>query len=223
MPNIKPWALIVDDHPIYRSGLKSVLLKTYKFFKIKEAPNGMEALKILADIPQIQVVFMDIEMPVMNGVEASKKILKLYPDIKIIVTTMFSEPKYISEMVSINVSAYILKDSSLGEITKAVEMVLDNQPYYSAKIQDIIITGYKGKKRNKVEPTLDLITNSQKQVLTLLCNQYSNSEIAKELDVSELTIKRHRQDLLERTNSKNFAGLIIFAIEHGLYDVKKKF
>ncbi len=222
MSNNKPWALIVDDHPMYSAGLKNALSKTYKFDKIEEASNGKAAVDMIKINPKIDVIFMDIDMPIMNGVEASKLILEYNPQIKIIVTTMFSEPKYIKQMVQLNVIGYLLKDSNLGEITKALDMVLDNQQYYSPKVQVLILDAYKEiDKRKKPNTTQDEITNSQKQVLALLCLQHSNAEIAKKLSISELTVKRHRQDLLERTGSKNLAGLIIYAIENNIYSIKK--
>ncbi len=222
MSKNKPWALIVDDHPMYSAGLKNALLKTYKFNKIEEAPNGQVAVDKIQANPKIEVVFMDIDMPVMNGAEASKIILEQKPQTKIIITTMFSEPRYIKEMVNLNVFGYLLKDSNLAEITKALDMVLDNQPYYSPKIQGLIVDAYKEiDKRKETNTTQGDITKSQKQVLELLCQQHSNTEIAEKLSISELTVKRHRQDLLERTNSKNLAGLIIYAIENDIYSIKK--
>ena len=222
MSNNKPWALIVDDHPMFSAGLKNALYKTYKFDKIEEAANGQAAVDLVRVNSKIDVIFMDIDMPIMNGVEASKLILEHKPQVKIIIITMFSEPKYIKEMVQLNVIGYLLKDSTLGEITKALDMVLDNQPYYSPKIQALIVEAYKEiDKRKEPFAVQEEITKSQKQVLELLCQQHSNTEIAKKLNISELTVKRHRQDLLERTNSKNLAGLIIYAIANDIYSIKK--
>lgn len=222
MSKNKPWALIVDDHPMYSAGLKNALFKTYKFDKIEEAANGQAAVDLVRVNSKIDVIFMDIDMPIMNGVEASKLILEQKPQVKIIVTTMFSEPKYIKEMVKLDVCAYLLKDSTLGEITKALEMVLDNQHYYSPKIQALIIEAYKEiDKRKEPNALQEEITKGQKQVLELLCQQHSNTEIAKKMSISELTVKRHRQNLLERTNSKNLVGLIIYAIANDIYSITK--
>jgi|DEB19_MinimDraft_2_1074335.scaffolds.fasta_scaffold38455_1 DNA-binding NarL/FixJ family response regulator len=219
MANSKIQLLVVDDHPIFRKGLLNVLSKTNRFSRTHEASNGAEAIEILGKFPQIEMIFLDIEMPIMNGVEAAKIILAQHPNLKIIVTTMFCEPKYIHEMCKQKVSAYILKDSKMNEITKAIDMVLDGQQYYSKKVQDVIVSGYQNDNKKQKE-TEDLkITVSQKQVLLLLCKQYSNIEIAHELHISELTVKRHRQDLLDRTGSRNLAGLIIYAIENNIYSL----
>jgi DNA-binding NarL/FixJ family response regulator len=215
-------ALVVDDHPLFLNGLKNVLLKTHRFSKIYEATNGQEAIDTVEKHPEIDLIFLDIEMPILNGVEASKILLKNFPSLKIIISTMFCEPKYIFQMIDSNVSGYILKDSKIEEIKKAVDMVLDNQTYYSAKVQNVIIAGYQNQKKGYSSDDISL-TKSQTQVLLYLCQQYSNAEIAHELNVSELTVKRHRQDLLEKTNSKNLAGLIIFAIERGIYSVNNHF
>lgn len=222
MSKNKPWALIVDDHPMYSAGLRNAIRKTYKFDKIEEAANGKIAVDLVMVNPKIDVVFMDINMPIMNGVEAAKIIIENKPQVKIIVTTMFSEPKYIKEMVKLNICGYILKDSTLGEITKAIDMVLDNQQYYSPKIQNIIVDAFKEVDKRKVGIELkEEITKSQKQILELLCQQYSNTEIAEKLNISELTVKRHRHDLFERTAARNLVGLIIYAIENDIYSIKK--
>jgi DNA-binding NarL/FixJ family response regulator len=215
------YALVVDDHPMYRDGLKNTILKTNKFSKVLEASNGQESLELIKKTPQVSVVFMDIEMPVMNGVEAAKLILKEKSNLKIIVTTMFSEPQYVKEMIALNVSGYILKDSSRAEITKALSMVIDDQNYFSPKVQKLIADMHlmDEKTNHTLKPTGEKneVTSSQKKILELLCRQYSNADIAEELGISELTVKRHRQDLLLRTESRNFAGLIVYAIKNDIY------
>lgn len=220
MKKNKMQVLVVDDHPIFRKGLINVLNKTNRLTKTFEASNGKEAIEMIANHPDIEVIFMDINMPLINGIEATKTILAKNPSKKVIVNTMSCDQKHIHQMIESNVSGYILKDGKMTEITKALDLVLDNQTYFSPKVQELILHGYQdlinGKKTPKKSDGF-IITKSQKQVLKLLCKQYSNTEIANELKVSELTVRRHRQDLLERTNSKNLVGLIIYAIENNIH------
>ena len=202
--------LIVDDHPLFRTGLKNVLLKMHLFQKIHEAKDGLDALNKINEIP-IDLVFMDVDMPNMNGVEATKQISVLAPHIKIIAITMFCEPKYVLEMLKSNVAAYLVKDSPPTEITRAIQLVLQGDQYYSSKVQEIIVNSAKDNDNISKEVA---ITATQKEVLVLLCNQYSTNEIVEQLKIARNTVNRHRQELLDRTQAKNLAGLVIYALKH---------
>ncbi|MDP1728446.1 MAG: response regulator transcription factor [Bacteroidota bacterium] len=210
---------MVDDHPIFRKGLKNVLIKTHLVARIFEAGNGLEAIELIKK-EAIDLVMMDIDMPEMNGVEATAKILKIKPSIKIIALTMYCEPKYVYELCKKGAKGYLLKDSPTSEICKAINMVLTNQEYYSSKVQSILVKVYRD--YDKELPKFDTsnkITKAQKEVLILLCQQNSTEDIAQKLHISSNTVNRHRQDLLYRTGSINLAGLVIYAIEHELIEV----
>jgi DNA-binding NarL/FixJ family response regulator len=212
--------LIVDDHPVYRSGLRNVLSKTHFFSRIYEAENGIEALEV-ARLNEVDLVIMDIDMPGMNGVEATLKIRALRPEIKVIALTMFCNPLYIYEISRNGARGYLLKDAPTHEISKAIYMVLNDEEYYSARVQHILAKVYRDYDESlpRYDPSL-VITRAQLDVLLLLCRQHSSEEIANELNISLNTVHRHRQDLLDRTGSRNLAGLVIYAIEHGLVHVK---
>lgn len=213
--------LITDDHPVYRSGLKNILRKTGLFDRIFEASNGKEAVSTV-EKEDIAVVMMDIEMDVMNGVDATAAILKIKPLTKVVALTMFSEPKFIYQICKNGAKGYLLKDAHPVEITKAINMILNDEEYYSPRIQSILAQVYRDLDRAlpKFDPD-NIITTAQSNVLKLLCAQYSSEEIANELGLSVKTVNRHRQDLLLRTKSINLAGLVIYAIEHSLIKVNR--
>ena len=162
------------------------------------------------EIP-IDLVFMDVDMPNMNGVEATKQISLIAPHVKIIAITMFCEPKYVLEMLKSNVAAYLVKDSPPTEITRAIQLVLQGDQYYSSKVQEIIVNSAKDNDSIAKEFA---ITATQREVLILLCKQYSTNEIVEKLNIARNTVNRHRQELLDRTQAKNLAGLVIYALKH---------
>ncbi len=214
--------LLTDDHPVFRNGLKNILRKTNYFDKIFEASNGTEAMKIVEE-EEIDIIMMDIEMEGMNGIEATRNILAMKPEIKVVTLTMFCDPKKIYEMCKSGVKGYLLKDANPREITKAVSMILDNEEYYSPRVQSILANVYRDFDHSLPEYDQDhQITKAQTDVLKLLCKQYSSEEIAAELEISTKTVHRHRHDLLIRTESINLAGLVIYAMEHGILKVNMK-
>jgi DNA-binding NarL/FixJ family response regulator len=214
--------LIVDDHPIFKTGLNTVLKRTLGMATIYEANNGLEAIEIVKS-NHIDLILMDISMPEMNGVEATAQILKLKPEIKIIALTMFCDSRYIYGFFKSGAKGYLLKDATQQEIDKAINMVLNGDEYYSPKVQLILASVYKDYESQVTPSKLGVeLTQKQKEVLRLLCKQYSSEEIAEELHISVFTVRRHRQDLLDRTMSTNLAGLVIYAIEQGIIYVGVK-
>lgn len=214
--------LIVDDHPIYKTGLTTVLKRTLGTVTVSEANNGLEAIEVVKN-NHIDLVLMDISMPEMNGVEATAQILKWKPDIKIMALTMYCDSRYVYGFFKNGAKGYLLKDADQQEIAKAIKMVLHGDEYYSPKVQLILASVYKDYDNDAdSKQVTEEITTMQKEVLRLLCKQYSSEEIADELHISVFTVRRHRQDLLDRTKSTNLAGLVIYAIEQGIIYVGVK-
>ncbi len=211
--------LIVDDHPIFRNGLKNVLRKMPFVSKIHQAINGVEAIKMLKTL-KVEIILMDIDMPEMNGLEASAFIGKEHPEIKIIVLTMLCEPKLIYGMLKNGVSGFLLKDGDPHEISRALRAVSKDDSYFSPPVQAILTDVYRDYDHSL--PPYDpnhKMSPAQTEVLLLLCKQYSSAEIAEELNITIHTVHRHRQDLMQNSGSKNLVGLVIYAIEHGLLKI----
>ncbi len=212
-----PDIIIVDDHLIFRQGLKSLIATENIANVIGEASNGLEFIKLLAYLKP-DIVLMDIDMPHMNGMEATQKALELYPDLKIIAFTMFGDEEYYYKMIDMGVKGFILKSSGINELEKAIEDILLGESYFSNELLRKIITNL-GRNNIKRNAEVGRLTPREMEVLRYICNGDNNEEIAQKLYISAKTIKSHRANLLEKTNCKNTPALILFSIKHKLIEL----
>jgi DNA-binding NarL/FixJ family response regulator len=212
-----PDIIIVDDHLIFRQGLKSLIASENIANVIGEASNGLEFIKLLTYLKP-DIVLMDIDMPYMNGMEATQKALELYPDLKIIAFTMFSDEEYYYKMIDMGVKGFILKSSGINELEKAIEDILLGESYFSNELLRKIITNL-GRNNIKRNAEIGRLTPREMEVLRHICNGDNNEEIAQKLYISAKTIKSHRANLLEKTNCKNTPALILFSIKHKLIEL----
>lgn len=218
---MKPDLIIVDDHLIFRQGLKSLITIENFASVIGEASNGKEFLELLIHLKP-DLVLMDIDMPHMNGMEATQKALELIPDLKIIAFTMFSDEDYYYKMIDLGVKGFILKSSGINELEKAIQDVMEGESYFSNEVLRKIINNIGRKSSNKSTENISL-TNREKEVLQQICLGFNNDEIAGKLFISPMTIKSHRSNLLEKTGCKNTPALILFAIKNKMVDLKTNF
>jgi DNA-binding NarL/FixJ family response regulator len=212
--------LIADDHQLFRDGLKATLKKIDFVETVITAESGLDAISQFEQNPDTAVILMDIEMPEMNGIEASKQLLAKYPDIKIFALTMHTSSRYIMELYDIGVNGYILKNTNKQELTKALDHAKQGEQYYSKDVQETLFKTLLN--RDKGTKSMDAplkISAREIEILTLICEQYSSEEIADRLFISAKTVKRHRQILFEKTGSKNLAGLVVFAIQNNYFKV----
>lgn len=212
-----PDIIIVDDHLIFRQGLKSLIANENIANVIGEASNGLEFIKLLTYLKP-DIVLMDIDMPHMNGMEATQKALELYPDLKIIAFTMFSDEEYYYKMIDMGVKGFILKSSGINELEKAIEDILLGESYFSNELLRKIITNL-GRNNVKRNTEVGRLTPREMEVLRYICKGDNNEEIAQKLYISAKTIKSHRANLLEKTNCKNTPALILFSIKHKLIEL----
>ena len=212
-----PDLIIVDDHLIFRQGLKSLINLENIATVIGEASNGIEFLELLSKLKP-DLVLMDIDMPHMNGMEATKKALEMLPDLKIIAFTMFGDEEYYYKMIDLGVKGFILKSSGINELEKAIEDVMNGESYFSNELLRKIINNLG---RNGAKKPIDTgrITPREMEVLQHICLGFNNEEIAQKLFISAKTIKSHRSNLLEKTNCKNTPSLILFAVKHKLIEL----
>lgn len=206
--------ILVDDHEIFRNGLKMVLGKLKYCKVVAEASNGELFLELLKE-HKPDIVLMDIEMPVMNGIEATKNALKIYPDLKIIALTMFNEDEYIQSMIDAGVKGFLLKNINKETLDKAVQMVLNGGNYYSEELFDFF-TKQVTKVADKSKVDIIKLTRREKEILQLVCEGLNNKEIAEILFVSERTVVGHKTNLLSKTGCKNTGSLISYAIKNKL-------
>jgi DNA-binding NarL/FixJ family response regulator len=211
--------LLVDDHKLIRDALNSYMEGDDEFEVVDEASNGQEALILLKSI-KVDVVLLDISMPVMDGIACAKEISTLYPDIKILALSMMNDNQFIKKMLSSGALGYILKNSGETEIKKALRAVYQGENYFSAEVNETVMQNMlKGGIKRNSKLVVDLpLTSREKEVLYLIIKEYSNQEIADKLFISPRTVDAHKRNLLEKTGSKNTAGLVLYAIEKDLFE-----
>lgn len=207
-PKRKTQIFIVDDHKLFRDGLKFILQESGDIEVVGEASDGKEFLDLLNYIVP-DIVLMDISMPGMNGVEASKIALERYPHLKILVLSMFGDDAYYNSMIDIGVKGFILKDCDANELKDAIKTVLNGKSYFS---QELLLKLIRDK---NATPAIKL-SRREREVLEYICRGYSTMQISEALHISHRTVERHRASLLEKTNSSNSISLAIYAIKNNL-------
>jgi DNA-binding NarL/FixJ family response regulator len=207
----KKKVIIVEDHAIFREGLKRIISEIDDMELVGEAPNGAVFLEMLRKISP-DLVLMDIQMPVMDGIEATEKALKMDPTLKILVLSMFGEEEYVYSMVDKGITGFLLKNSDVSDFKNAIIRVSEGQQYYSESIMSLLVKKVRG------YDTVDkiVLTEKETEILRLLCKGMSNGEIADQLFLSIRTVEGYRNKLLQKTNSSNVLKLVIFALKNKL-------
>ena len=206
---------LADDHNLFREGLKLLLSNNELISDIYEAENGKELLKNILKVKP-DIILMDIEMPVMNGIEATKECLKIFPETKVIALSMYGNENFYSEMIDAGAKGFLLKNSKFEDVLKAIIDVNDNKNYFSPEILEAIINNLHKKKYRKKNTEL---TEREIEVLYNICKGFSNQEIADLLYISKRTVDKHRENILLKTLSKNTAELVIYAIKNKIFEV----
>ncbi len=207
--------LIADDHQLFRNGLKILLNAFPEFEVVAEASNGEEFLRILKETP-VDVALMDINMPEMDGIEATRKGMKLYPELEVIALSMYGEEEYYYKMVDAGAKGFILKDSDISEVKDAILTIRKGGNYFSQELLYHVIQKFKHRENESKSANL---SKREKEILFKICEGFSNQEIAETLFISKRTVDKHRANLLGKTNSKNTASLILFAIRNKLIEI----
>jgi DNA-binding NarL/FixJ family response regulator len=203
--------ILAEDHDILREGLKSLFRDDEDIKIVAEAANGKILLDLLETTPA-DVVLMDINMPVMNGLEATRQIIRNFRKVKVLVLSMMDHPGYLKQMMEAGAEGYLLKNASKEELVKAIHSVFRGQTYISPEIS-VKAAEMAEKDQGKAPVRL---TKRELQVLELLAEGLTNKEIAEKIFLSKRTVETHRKNLIDKTNSKNSSALIRYAIENGL-------
>jgi DNA-binding NarL/FixJ family response regulator len=207
--------LLADDHQLFRNGLK-ILLDAFDDFEIAgEAVNGEEVLRIIENT-DCNIVLMDIDMPVMDGIEATRRVSEINPDIKIIALSMYGEEEYYHRMVEAGAKGFILKDSDISEVKDAIVTVYNGSTWFSQELLQNVIRRIKSRETETDHANL---SKREKEILLKICEGLSNQEIADTLFISKRTVDKHRANLLGKTQSKNTASLILYAIKNKIIEV----
>lgn len=208
--------LIADDHKLFREGIKSILKEESCIKVVGEAGSGAEIIQKL-ETNNIDIILMDIDMPQMDGLIATRIIKERFPDTKILILSGYNDLKYILEVMRAGASGYLVKDAENLDLVNAIKTLAQGNAYYSHKIAEKL-TDYL---RNSLStPSLPLtgvtLTQREKEILQLIAEEFTNQEIADQLFISTNTVFTHRKNLLKKFNVRNTAGLIKHAAEYGL-------
>ncbi|HEY3277850.1 MAG TPA: response regulator transcription factor [Syntrophorhabdaceae bacterium] len=207
--------VLADDHKIMREGLRALLEKHADFEVAAEAENGIEAVQLVKKLKP-HIVIMDIGMPGLNGIEATRQVTTDVPATKVIALSMHSDKRFVVEMLKAGVSGYLLKDSASEELASAIRTVLAGTPYLSPKITDVVLKDYLST-LTKTEPNaFSVLTPREREVLQLIAEGRTTKEIAAALFVSVKTVETHRQQLMEKLDLRSVAELTKYAIREGL-------
>lgn len=213
---------IVDDEELFRKGMRFLLEKETNFNISFEAENGKKLMGFLStSIEKPDIVLMDLKMPEMNGIETTKFIHKAYPDIKIIALTSYGGKSFITNMIDVGASSYLLKNTSPKIVIHTIKKVYEKGFYYDDNVLKIIHENLNSSSGKRIKTDLEqkLLSKREIDILELICEQYTTVEIADILCISARTVEGHRTNLLLKTQSKNVAGLVIYGIQKKLIEI----
>ena len=210
--------MIVDDHQIIIDGLNA-LLDEHEFIKVvATATDGKMAIEMM-EIHHCDVIIMDIKMPDMNGIEATRAIKKKYPKVEILALTTYNEKKLITEIMKAGALGYILKNTGAAELDNAIINVAGGEKYYSKEVALELLDANPSGQEQVYKSDLDdmySLTQRETEILRLIANEFTTSQIAEQLFISINTVETHRKNLIRKLSVKNLAGLVKFAIQKGL-------
>ncbi len=207
--------ILADDHKITRDGLKALLENQKNMTVVGEAENGRKAVRLAMEL-QPDVVVMDINMPELNGIEATRQIKAELPEAKIIALSMYSDKRYVVGMLKAGVSGYLLKNCAFDELVSAISAVVKNQNYMSPKIADTVMKGYANILESDDTSPASQLTAREREVLQLIAEGLKTKDIATRIHVSIKTVETHRQQMMRKLNAKSVAELTKIALREGL-------
>lgn len=212
---MKTRVLIADDHKIVRDGLRTLLEKSSEIEVVAEAEDGRTAVDLAKELSP-DVVIMDVAMPDLNGIEATRKIMAEHTGAKVVALSMHSDRRFVAEMLKAGASAYLLKDCAFEELVTAIKTVTKNKVYLSPGIAGVVIENYI-RQAVKTEPSaFSLLSDREREVLQLMAEGKTTKEIASHLRVSIKTVETHRMNIMTKLNIHSVAELTKYAIREGL-------
>jgi DNA-binding NarL/FixJ family response regulator len=206
--------LLADDHTLVRAGLRKLLESIPGMEVVGEAGDGLQLLEMVEKL-QPQVVLMDIAMPGLNGLEATGRLVKAWPSIRVLILSMHQNAEYVRQALRQGAVAYLLKDAAPLELEWALAAVLRGETYLSPAVSKGVVSDYVHRLRNEEQPA-DALTPRQREVLQLIAEGQSTKEIARRLDLSVKTVETHRTQLMKQLDIHEVAGLVRYAIREGL-------
>jgi len=208
--------LLADDHTVMRSGLRALLERQQNFEVVGEADNGREAVSLCASLMP-DIVIMDVGMPLLNGVEATKVLLKQSPSTGVVMLSMHSDEVYVMRSLQAGARAYLLKDSAAPDLISAIDAVSHGKSFFSPAIRSLLAEDFIQVLRQKgAVDSYELLTAREREILQLLAEGKSNKEVAADLNISLYTVETHRSNILEKLGLHTPAELILYAVRKGI-------
>jgi DNA-binding NarL/FixJ family response regulator len=207
--------LLADNHTLVRAGIRALLEQIPNVVVVGEAADGREAIKMVEQ-HRPNLVLMDITMPVMNGLEATVRIVKDFPQTRVVMLSVHTDEEYVLQALRAGAAGYLLKDSGRAELEIAVAAVARNETYLSPAVSRHVVGDYVRRTGSGTEGRLETLTPRQREILQLIAEGKSTKEIASILDVSVKTVETHRAQLMERLDIHDVAGLVRYAIRTGI-------
>ncbi len=212
--------ILADDHKMFCEGLRFMLEDQPGIEVIATAPDGITAAKLTRELSP-DVVIIDIGMPNLNGIEATRRINAENPDVKIIALSMHSDKRFVAEIFKAGASGYLLKDSDFEELITAINTVMEDNLYISPAVAKVVIKDYVKSLREDNTSVFDILTAREREVLQILAEGKNTHQIADALYISEKTVEAHRRQIMNKLGINSVAGLIKYAIREGLTSVEK--
>ena len=207
--------ILADDHALFLSGLQGLLSRRAECEVVGTAANGEECLALMQE-SEHDVVLMDIDMPVLDGIRATERALALNPEEKIITLSMHGDDEFYFRMVEAGAKGFILKSSDIDEVVTAIRTVCDGGTYFSQELLRNLVGSLKS---TRGERPGDVLSDREKEILLLICRGMSNQEIADKLFISKRTVDKHRANILEKTGCRNTANLVVWAIKNVIAEI----
>ena len=208
--------LIVDDHPALRKGLREVEEIEPQIEVVGEADDGLAAGKLAAQL-EPEVIVMDVAMPNLNGIEATRQIVTAHPKIAVVILSMHSDESYVMRALKAGARGYLLKDSAEAELIQAVRTVVTGKSFFSAVVSKMLLEDYvRNLQQRGIEDSYDLLTPREREVLQLAAEGKSNKESAAMLNLSAHTVETHRTNLMQKLNLHSVPELILYAVRKGI-------
>jgi DNA-binding NarL/FixJ family response regulator len=201
---------IVDDHQLFRQGLAVMLTAKDNIQVVEKFESAIYLLKSIETL-EVDLILMDIDMPELDGITATSKVLAIRPELKVVILSMHLNSVKIQEAIAAKVNGYLLKTASDIEVANAIESVMNGKDFFSQEAQQELIASY----RKKEDPNYSELTNREIDILRLVCQELNSQEIADKLFISKHTAETHRRNLLSKIDCKNSVGLVKFAMDNG--------
>jgi len=215
--SVKIKVLITDDHAVFRTGVKTSLSYYPDIEVIGEAENGIQLLKYLR-VLQPDIILLDIQMPLMDGITTLPEVKKISPNAKVIMLTMNDDISMISKLMEIGANSYLIKNSDSETIYEAIKTVYTKEFYFNDYTNKAMLSGLRNKRAEQHTPDEVELSNKEIQVLKLMCDEKSTKEIADVVEISPRTVEAIRDRLKMKTGAKSTAGLILYAVKHGIVE-----